>query len=412
MMNAKDFEINFGKIFADISKIGFQDGEGITRLAYTKEEEQARLMLLGLSKEFGFTARKDQAGNLWIRKEGQNPELPAILIGSHLDTIPNGGAYDGTLGVLLGFECIRQLKEEGFVNEHPIELVAFSGEESSRFNMATIGSKILTGRLDTGVLKIVKDRQGVSIYEALKELGYNPDDLPRLNPENYKAMLEIHIEQNDRLEKENLQIGIVERIAAPIRAKLEIYGLEAHSGACPMEERKDALAAAAEIILAVEQVGREEAEFQTVTTVGRCTVSPGAMNVVPGYAELLLDIRGVRRKSTLRAYEEIKKISMNIAIKRQVRLVFDLISCESPTKLDVAISNLIEEVCKKEKISYKRLNSGAGHDCMNFAPLLPTGLIFVPSKEGISHNKNEFTDLSDIYAGARVLVEAVKALSV
>ncbi len=411
-MMVKNAESHFREIFESFSKIGLDKGRGITRLAYTREEEEARFALIKLSENLGFKVRKDQAGNLWIRKEGSDSRLPAVLVGSHLDTVPQGGAYDGALGVLLGFECMRQLSEEGFSHRHPIELVAFAGEESSRFNIATIGSKILTGKLDAEALKTAKDKQGITIYQALKELGYDPDDLPRLDVSKYKAFLELHIEQNDVLEKENLQIGIVEKIAAPIRARLELRGVEAHSGACPMGERHDALAAAAEVILAVEKAGNKEKDHQTVTTVGQCIVRPGAMNVVPGYTELLIDIRGVEKESILRAYEEIKESSSAIAEKRDIRLTFDLLSSESPAKLDFEILNVIETICIEKKIPYKRMNSGAGHDCMNLAPLIPTGLIFVPSKGGISHNKDEFTEYRDIYAGAEVLKEAIKVLSV
>ncbi len=410
-MMVRNTENSFEKLFEDFNKIGLQEGGGITRLAYTREEEEARLALKKLSEELDFKVRQDQAGNLWIRKEGSDPRLPAVLIGSHLDTVPQGGAYDGTLGVLLGFECIRQLQKEDFAHRHPIEVVAFSGEESSRFNIATIGSKILTGKLDVGALKTLKDNQGISIYQALKELGYNPEELPRIDAGNYKAFLEIHIEQNVTLEKENLQIGIVEKIAAPIRARLELHGVEAHSGACPMGERHDALAAAAEIILAVEEAGNREKDHQTVTTAGQCIVRPGAMNVVPGYTELLIDIRGVIKESVLRAYEEVKESSSAIAEKRDIRLTFDLLSKENPIEMNLEVLNIIERICKEKNIPHKRMNSGAGHDCMNLAPLIPTGLIFVPSKGGISHNKNEFTEFRDIYAGAEVLAETIKVLS-
>ncbi len=411
-MVVNNAESRFERWFDDFRKIGLQRDGGITRLAYTREEEEARQLLMKLSEDLEFKVRKDQAGNLWIRKEGSDPRLPAVLMGSHLDTVPQGGAYDGTLGVLLGFECMRQLKEEGFSHRHPIELVAFAGEESSRFNIATIGSKILAGKLDVEALRTAKDNRGITLYQALKESGYDPDDLPMLDADDYKAFLELHIEQNDVLEKENLQIGIVEKIAAPIRARLELHGVEAHSGACPMGERHDALAAAAEVILAVEQAGYKEKDHQTVTTVGQCIVRPGAMNVVPGYTELLIDIRGVEKESILRAYEEIKESSSAIAEKRDIRLAFGLLSSESPVELDFEVLNVVETICIEKKIPYKRMNSGAGHDCMNLAPLIPTGLIFVPSKGGISHNKDEFTEYRDIYAGAEVLKEAIKVLSV
>jgi N-carbamoyl-L-amino-acid hydrolase len=410
MMN-RNAEDCFEKLFEKFSKIGLQRGGGITRLAYTREEEEARRTLKELSEEEGFKVRKDQGGNLWIRKEGLDPHLPAVLVGSHLDTVPQGGAYDGALGVLAGFECICQLEKEGFPNRHPIEVVAFAGEESSRFNIATIGSKILTGKLGTGALKSIKDNEGVSVYQALKILGHDPYDLPRFAPENYKAFLELHVEQNHILDKEKLQIGIVEKIAAPTRARLELHGVEAHSGACPMGERRDALAAAAEIILAVEKAGYKEKDHQTVTTVGQCIVRPGAMNVVPGYVELLIDIRGVDKESIFRAYEEIKIVSSEIAKIRDIRLDFDLLSSECPVEMDSEIINMIETICKEKNIPYRRMNSGAGHDCMNLAPIIPTGLIFVPSKGGISHNKNEFTEFRDIYAGIEVLKEAIKVLA-
>ncbi|PAB59581.1 M20 family metallo-hydrolase [Anaeromicrobium sediminis] len=410
-MNRESFMSSFNEIFNHVNSIGKDDNGGITRLAYSEEEAQAKEYLKNYALELGLHASIDGVGNLWIRKEGTKPNLPSILVGSHLDTVPNGGRFDGSLGVILGIEILKDFAEGGFINTHPIEIIAFAAEESSRFNVSTIGSKILSNKLYMDDLKKIKDINNVSIYDAIIENGYTPENCKLIDPNEYKAFLEVHIEQNNILEEEGQKIGIVEAIAAPSRFKISLIGESAHSGACPMGARKDALAAAAEIILAIEHIGIKESIHKTVTTVGACKAFPGSMNVVPGKTEFLLDIRGIEKESIKRTIDQVLTTVKTISIKRDIQFLFEFLGNEIPSHMNSDINYLIETVCVDEKIPYRRMISGAGHDSMNMATIIPTSLIFIPCFKGISHNKEEFASDEDIYTSAKVLSSCLKKLS-
>jgi hydantoinase/carbamoylase family amidase len=388
----------------EINRFGYSD-KGMTRLAYSEIERQAVEHFINLCKQEGMKVRMDAAGNVIASREGTNPKLPVVSCGSHLDTVIQGGKYDGTLGVIAALEVIRSLNDQGIETEHPIEIIAFACEESSRFGVSTIGSKAMAGTLKNEKIAELKDRNGQSIFEAFSECGLNFAEIEKSarKKEEFKVFLEMHIEQGPVLEREGLQIGVATGIAAPTRYEVKIQGHASHSGTTPMNYRKDAFLGAAEMALELEKAAIMEADYGTVATVGVCEVKPGAMNVVPDFVEMKIDIRGTSRESKNRVIEKLYTTTKKVKEKRNLQIVLEELSNESPVKLDQEVVRSIIESCIHNGYSYMQMASGAGHDAMNMAKLCPTGLIFVPSKDGLSHHRDEFTAMEQIGIGASLL---------
>ena len=392
---------------AEINRIGYIPNKGITRLAFSDEDMYARKLTKEYFEQLGMVVREDQAGNIWARLAGKNPDRPALLLGSHIDTVPQGGGYDGTLGVMAAITAVEMMIENGIQNTTPLEIVVFGAEESSRFNASTAGSKMVVGELKAEDLGKYRDRRGVGFLQALHQRGYFPEKLQIIDEKNYCAFFELHIEQGRVLEDAGLEIGIVEGIAAPTRLRVVIKGVEAHSGATPMFSRTDALAAAAEVILAVEDLGRSESMDKSVATVGRCDVMPNAMNVVPGSVELYVDIRGIVSASIRRIYTGFLSRMNEISMERQIDSEIDVLSAEEPVLLDSKLTDIVEQCCKALNLSYMRMPSGAGHDTMNIAKKIPAALIFVPCIGGISHNKAEAVTDSDLLNSLKILYQVI-----
>lgn len=403
----------FKDLFDRLNKFGKSD-KGINRLAYTFAERNALKYIKDLSIEEGFKTRMDNCGNLIIRREGQDSTLPAVACGSHIDTVYEGGKYDGTIGVLGGLEAIRSLNDKDIKTLHPIEIIVFACEESSRLGVSTIGSKAMIGSLDIDSISNLKDRDGISIQKAFKDSNLDFESINKCKrlEDEIKAFLELHIEQGPHLEEENLDIGVVTGIAAPTRLKVEIQGVASHSGATNMLNRKDALLAAAEIALAVEKYAKEEGENGTVGTVGVLDISPGAMNVIPGYAGMKIDIRGIHKESKEKVLQGLLKETYIIQKNRGVKIDWEIISKEDPILTDRDIQEIIIKNCKSLNFTYKSMPSGAGHDAMNMAKIYPTAMIFVPSKDGLSHNPDEYTKMEDIYRGIELLEKTLSDLAV
>ena len=395
-----------------ISQFGKLSNGGVTRLALTKEDMAARDYLKRKMKEAGLTIREDAVGNVYGRREGKK-DLAPILVGSHLDTVPEGGNYDGIAGVVTALEAVRILNDQGIETTRPIEVVNFTAEESSRFLTATMGTKCIKGGLSIEKIKTMKDKNGISFYEALKEVGFNPDDIEsaKVEPGDYHAFIELHIEQGPVLEAEKKPIGIVTAIAAPTRLKVTIKGKADHSGNTPMNLRFDALAGAAELILGLEKIASTESGENTVGTVGDVQVKPGAMNVVPGEATLLIDIRDIYAEDKEKAYKIFLALMKQVAEKRNLQFEHELLVNDTPVQLSSKIIDTIEAEAKNLGYSYKVMHSGAGHDAMNLVPMTDVGMIFVPSVDGVSHNIKEFTEMEDICKGADVLFASLYKLA-
>lgn len=402
--------INMSRVQSIIEKLASisSEKEELTRLAFSIEDEEAHQYVIELCRRYDLNVRRDEIGNLFIRKAGAEDHLPAVAFGSHIDTVVNAGKFDGPLGSVAGLEILFQLCEQGIQTRHPLELIIFTCEESSRFNYATLGSKVMCGVTDREALSKLRDKQGKGLAEALTDIGLDFDKVnqAKRKAEEFKCFFELHIEQGPRLENENKTIGVVTGIAAPIRSVVKIKGQADHSGATAMHYRHDALLGGAELALAIEQAAIE-AGHSTVATVGNLTAKPGVMNVVPGYCELLVDIRGIHTQARESVFSALQQHIERIAAKRGLSIELQPISRDQPVLLPEQMVQQIRHAAETLGYSYEIMPSGAGHDAMHMATLCPTGMIFVPSKDGISHNPLEFTSWTDIEAGIKVLQQAV-----
>lgn len=388
---------NFGK-----------SNEGITRLAYSSLDKEAQNWLLEQISELKLTIREDAVGNLFLRREGTEKDLAPVATGSHLDTVIHGGAYDGMCGVVGAVEALYMLRDEQC--RRPIEIIVFRAEESSRFGFATIGSKLLTGTGSPEQFSASTRKGDISFRDALREWGCDPDDYKQaaLGSGAYKCFAELHIEQGKVLETENIQLGIVHNIAAPTRFKIHLQGIADHSGATPMGMRRDALVSGAKVILAVEAAATAEKQNGTVATVGVVEVEPGSINVVPGAVTLWVDLRGVNEASIKKTLAEITAQTEKIAAEDKVAAEFEFLTSDKPVALSAELAERLEKICADKQYSYLHMNSGAGHDAMHMAKIAPTTMLFIPCKDGISHNKAEYAALEDICRGTEVLAEFLK----
>ncbi|MHA0858195.1 allantoate amidohydrolase [Paenibacillus sp. CMAA1364] len=403
-----DRKNRYQALFDNINQ--YNSGEkGITRIAYTNDEQTCMQAFMRMCKTEGLEIRKDDCGNVIARRNGKIKGLPPVVMGSHLDTVYQGGKYDGVVGVTAALEVIKRLNEKGIETDHPIEIISFACEESSRFGISTVGSKVLAGLFDKEKYKDLKDRDGITMERAfsLCALDYNSIDQASRANEEFKAFFELHIEQGPVLIINNIKIGIVTGIAAPVRFQIKLAGKASHSGTTPMNMRQDALLGASEIALALEKAAKLEQEFGTVATLGVMDIQNGAMNVVPGDVEIKIDIRSTSLVSRQRVVDHLYQTILSVQESRQLEIESTIIISEEPVLLSGEISQVLESICEEKGISNQLMISGAGHDAMNMNKLCPVGLIFVPSVDGLSHHPNEFTDLDDILMGIDVLEEAV-----
>ena len=387
-------------------------GEGINRLAFTDADWEGRQYIIDRMADAGLNVEIDGFGNVIGYKVGTNPDLPIIMVGSHTDSVPNGGNYDGVAGVLSAVEVVRSIIDDGFEHEHTIAVVDFMCEESSRFGAATLGSKAMRGKLTLNDLHRLVDKQGVSLYDALKNRKLHPDAIESMAYNlPVKAFIEMHIEQGKVLEHEQKQIGIVSGIAAPERFYVTIRGNADHSGATPMNLRHDALCGASKIILGIEEVTSMQEEPPVVGTVGIAEVVPGAMNVIPGSVKLGVDIRSISKVARDSVVFLIKELIDVIAEKRGLSYTIEPIAQDYPVAMHPVMIREIEEAVKSVGVDYMTMPSGAGHDAMHWTEVAPTGMIFIPCRDGISHNPAEFAAMDDIVVGAEVLENVIKNIS-
>ena len=400
---AKDFEA-----MARLTDVG----DGINRLAFTDADWAGRQYIVDRMIDAGLTVEADGFGNVIGYKAGKNPDLPVVMVGSHTDSVPNGGNYDGVVGVLSAIEAVRSMTEDNVEHDHTIAVVDFMCEESSRFGAATLGSKAMRGELTLDDLHRLVDKKGISIYEALQSRNLNPDGIETMEyTRPVKAFIEIHIEQGKVLEHEQKKIGIVTGIAAPERFYVTIRGNADHSGATPMKLRHDALCGASKIILGIEEIASMQEEPPVVGTVGVIEVIPGAMNVIPGAVNLGVDIRSISKVARNAVVTLIKEFINVVCEKRGLSYTIEPIAQDHPVAMHPAMIREIERAVKEAGIEYMTMPSGAGHDAMHWADVVPTGMIFIPCREGISHNPAEYTEMDDIVTGAEVLDKVLRNLS-
>ena len=384
----------------------------VTRVVFTERDHEARGWLAVKAAEAGLAKRTDAVGNTFFRWEGSQPDLAAVATGSHIDAIPNAGMYDGTVGVLGGLEAIRALKAAGFQPRRSIELILFTSEEPTRFGIGCLGSRMMAGVMTAKAAARLQDSQGLGLDEARSAAGFGGDlTSVQRHSGDYAGFVELHIEQGPLLEREALSIGVVTAIAAPAAASITIKGLGGHAGALLMPDRRDALAAASEVILAVETAALATGAVDSVATVGVCEVFPGAVNSVPSRVRLSLDARDIdlaRRDGMLKQIEEA---CAEIAAKRGVSIAFEMLNADAPATCSAEILNAIETACATEDLVSRRMISRAYHDSLFMAKLCPIAMIFIPCRGGVSHRPDEYSSPQAIADGVRVLAQTLASLS-
>ena len=400
--------VNSHRIAARIDKIStFSEPTiGVTRLSFTKEFQLAQKMVEKWMLEAGMTVRRDSLNNLIGRYEGKNSHSPVLLIGSHLDTVIEGGKYDGMLGIVAGIEVVTILFENGIILENPIEVVAFCDEEGVRFHSTFLGSKAIAGTLTERDLEAT-DEQGITVATAIKQLGLNPLEYQEAakEPKDVIAYIELHIEQGPILEKEGIACGVVTGIAGVSRYSFKVEGFAGHAGTVPVMLRKDALAGAAEIILAIEKLAKDHAPL--VATVGKLSVKPGSSNVIPGQVLGTIDIRDTNEDRIKEVIKAFFQTCDEICTRRGLTYHVEKVMEAHPVYCCEEITAAIESAIQENGMSPIHLVSGAGHDAMAMANLTKIGMIFVRCEKGISHHPDEHVMLDDLGVGTQVLLDTV-----
>ncbi|MGE6896939.1 MULTISPECIES: Zn-dependent hydrolase [Cytobacillus] len=378
---------------------------GINRFSFTPEEQQAIELVTSYMEEAGMTITVDAVGNV-IGTYGEGSET--VMLGSHIDTVPEGGKYDGALGVLAAIEVVQTIHEQQLSLSKKIEVVAFKDEEGTRFGFGLIGSRAMAGLLTYEHLQKT-DASGISIGEAMKQSQISPVLLEKIKRNDIQAYLEMHVEQGRVLENEELPVGIVTGIAAPLWLEVTVTGVSEHAGATPMPIRKDALAAASEMILAIEQMLNDRTD--SVTTVGKLIVEPNGVNVIPGRVTFTIDIRDIDEQIISTLESSILRQMQKIAERRKVTLKTKMMQRVKPTKTDPMLQQQLANSIEKQGVRPYSLISGAGHDAMNIAAVAPIGMLFVRSKDGISHNPLEFSSDEDIMIATNIFYDTVAGLT-
>ncbi len=392
-----------------LSQFTATPGEGVTRLTYSKEDLQARNYLKARMLEYGLSVSEDGFGNIFGKLEGTLPDAPSVIVGSHFDSVPNGGAYDGTAGVVVGLEVAALFKEHGVKPAYPLEIIALVEEEGSRFGGGLMGSRGMMGLLTAEDFKTLADKDGVLAEAAMAEIGLNPLNGKKRDPETIKAFLELHIEQGPILEERDIQIGVVEAIVGLTQLEVTVQGQAGHAGTTPMERRSDALVAAAQIIADLPGLAVDDGNGTVITT-GRLTVFPNGANVIPDKVVFTIDIRSGKEVHVQSAVRKAKEL---IASKNGngIHTSTEQLLYIAPKELDEGIRSLLKETSDTLAIPYCPINSGAGHDAMVFSDFTACGMVFIPSKDGLSHCPEEWSDAQHLADGTTILFEAAKRLT-
>jgi N-carbamoyl-L-amino-acid hydrolase len=400
------------KEIEELASISEAEAPAVTRIVFSPTDLKARAWFMACCEKAGLAVRQDAIGNIFARWAGSEPNAPAVGTGSHIDAIPNAGKYDGVVGVLGGLEAIRSLQRGGFRPKHSIELLMFTSEEPTRFGIGCLGSRLLSGTMTPDAARKLVDKEGASLDQVRKNAGYNaPLEEVKLPSGYYKAFAELHIEQGPLLEQQKISLGIVTSIAAPASLRFSIEGAGGHAGAVLMPDRRDALCAAAELILAIEDTAKTSGAVDTVATVGICDVFPSAVNSIPSRVQLTLDIRDTdltRRDVVMRAIEAARQ---TIAAKRRVSIREELVNADAPAQCAPAIVEALSQSCSKHRFSSIPMVSRAYHDSLFMSRIAPVAMLFIPCRGGYSHRPDEYASPDDIARGVLVLSETLAALA-
>ena len=380
---------------------------GLTRVFLSREARAATDLVLGWMREAGMEAKLDAIGNAQARYEGARAGLPCLMMGSHLDTVRDAGKYDGMLGVITAIECVHALNAAGKRLPFAIEIVGFGDEEGVRFGTTLLGSRAVAGIFDESALR-AKDASGKSMREALVEFGLDPNRISALarKKQDVVAYAELHIEQGPVLEAEGLAVGVVTAINGFSRLRVTLRGVAGHAGTVPMRLRRDALAAAAECVLAVERIAKGHSEV--VGTVGRIEAKPGAINVIPGEVGFTVDVRAPQDELRTRSVASIRAEIENVCRKREVRSEIETLQEFGSTACSPWLMEQMENAVKRQGLAVRRLPSGAGHDGMALKAITDICMLFVRCKGGISHSPLESITEADAAAGAKVLFNFIE----
>lgn len=392
-----------------LSTFGRNPDGGVTRLGFSAADMAARQYVTGLMREAGLRVTVDPAGNIFGYRAGTE-NLPVLLFGSHIDSVPHGGNFDGDVGSLSAIEVIRALNDHKVKTRHPLEVVIWTNEEGFHFRVGVFGSSAAAGALDPSVLER-RDDQGLTLADWLKKYGQNPADISkaRIAPGTVAAYVELHIEQGAVLDRAKIPIGVVQGIVGIGWWNCVAMGFANHAGTTPMDQRRDALAAASRAVLAVRQAVRAEPGRQ-VGTVGMMKVEPDAPNIIPGRAEFSVELRDLDAAKVRRIWSDIEKRFAAISKEEDVPIQCTALDFDEPAKADPLVQQTIRDAARSAGLAYLDLPSGAGHDAQNAARFTRMGMIFVPSRNGISHSPLEFTSWSDVTNGAEVLYRTVVSL--
>jgi N-carbamoyl-L-amino-acid hydrolase len=380
--------------------------DGVSRVAYSDADVAGRAYVRKLMDAAGLKVRVDAASNIYGRRAGREDSLPPVLFGSHIDSVPNGGNFDGDLGSLAAIEVAQSLNESGVTTRRPLEVVVWQNEEGYAFNNGLAGSRAAAAHLDAGELDAVWN--GMKKADAIRKIGGAPERIAEAarGKGSFVCYLELHIEQGGNLEKAGVDIGIVEGIVAIARSDVEIRGFANHAGTTPMPERQDALVAASQLVVAVNDIVRGEPGRQ-VGTVGQLNVSPNAPNIVPGEVKLVIELRDLDAKKLMMLGAKINARAKEIAAQTKTQIAMKPASYHEPALATPEVQASIEAASTTLGFKHMRLPSGAGHDAQSMARLGPMGMIFVPSVGGVSHSPKELTKWADCANGAQVLMLAV-----
>jgi ureidoglycolate amidohydrolase len=410
-----NLEVDKERLISEIEELALiSDAEApaVTRIVFTPTDLRARSWFRARCKEAGLAVRHDAIGNTFARWNGQNPSAAAVGTGSHIDAIPNAGKYDGVVGVLGGLEAIRALRQSGFIPKRSIELILFTSEEPTRFSIGCLGSRLLSGILLPEAAKKLTDKDGASIEQVRRAAGFQGElETVKLPAGHYEAFVELHIEQGPLLEQKQIPLGIVSNIAAPSSFRLFIEGAGGHAGGVLMPDRRDALCAAAELILAIEHQAKSSGSTDTVATVGICEVFPGAVNSIPSRVHLSVDIRDTNLQRRGALISAVDASCHAIATKRGVAIRQELVNADAPGDCAANIIETLSASCKKHGLTFLSMVSRAYHDSLFMSRIAPVGMLFIPCRNGYSHRPDEFASPEDIARGTLVLAETLASLA-
>ncbi|MFJ5717639.1 Zn-dependent hydrolase [Neobacillus sp. NPDC093127] len=384
-------------------------GKGTTRLTYSKEDRLARNYIIEKMKEYGLAVSEDGMGNIFGKLEGTLKDAPSVLIGSHFDSVPNGGSYDGPAGVVAGLEVAALFAENKLIPRYPLEIIALIEEEGARFGGGLMGSRGMTGLLSEDEFKNLKDKNGISTEEAMVKIGLDPSLPKKRDPKTIKAFLEMHIEQGPILEEKDIPIGVVEAIVGLTQFEVTVEGQAGHAGTTPMDRRSDALVTAAKMIAQFPGLAIEEGKGTVITT-GQLNVFPNGANVIPKKTVFTVDIRSGKEEHIQNVIRKLNEL-IELYSTNGIKITAEQQLFMQPKAMNQEIVALMKQISGELETPYCSINSGAGHDAMVFSDVTAVGMLFIPSKDGLSHCPEEWSESKHIANAVQIFYETAKKLT-